>query len=111
MKPEIPQQLFEIYSDIKGPKNPSSKSRVFSSGRKDRHEEANSRFSQFYELPYARYQLANQFQLTTYSTPNSPEKDPIRQLQNIPKETNTIRLVKRICYYNSNLKPFHSFFF
>jgi hypothetical protein len=36
-------------SNTKFHQNPSSGSRVVSCGRTDRHDEANSRFSQFYE--------------------------------------------------------------
>jgi len=48
MKLEFSQHIFEKYSNVKLPENPSSGSRV-SCGRTDGHE-ANSRFSQFCEL-------------------------------------------------------------
>jgi hypothetical protein len=58
MKLEFSQQSFEKYSNIKFRKSPSSGSRVITCGWKenrqtdrqtDRHDEANSRFSQFCE--------------------------------------------------------------
>jgi hypothetical protein len=48
-KLEFSRQIFEISSNIKFHENPSSGSRVVPSGRTDRQDEANSRFSQFYE--------------------------------------------------------------
>jgi len=52
MKLEISSRIFENYSNIKFHKNPSSGSRVVPCGqtdkRTDRHDEANSHFSQFY---------------------------------------------------------------
>jgi len=41
--------MFEKYSGIKFHGNPSSGSRVVPWGLTDRHDETNSRFSQFYE--------------------------------------------------------------
>ena len=49
MKLEIPEQIFEKYSNIKFHENPSSGNRVVPYGRMDRHDEANSHFSQFCE--------------------------------------------------------------
>jgi len=53
MKLEFSHQIFEKFSNIKFNENPSSESRVFPCGRKagqmDRHDEANSRLSQFCE--------------------------------------------------------------
>jgi len=46
-KLEYARQIFEKYTDIKCRENPSSWSRVGPYGRKDRHGEAKSRFSQF----------------------------------------------------------------
>jgi hypothetical protein len=55
MKLEFSQQIFEKYSNIKFYAYPSSGSRVVPCGRadghRDRHDEANSRFSQFCERP------------------------------------------------------------
>jgi hypothetical protein len=51
MKLEFSEQIFEKYSNIKLRENPSSGSRVVPCGRTDRHDEANSRFSQFCEPP------------------------------------------------------------
>jgi len=56
-KLEFSRQIFETPSNIKFPGNPSSGSRVVAcgqrerrtDGRTDKHEEANSRFSQFCE--------------------------------------------------------------
>ena len=42
-------QIFEKYSNIKFRENPSSESRGVPCGQTDRHDEANSRFSQFCE--------------------------------------------------------------
>jgi len=47
MKPEFSEQFFEHYWNIKFHKNPFSGSRVVASWRTDRHNEANSRFSQY----------------------------------------------------------------
>jgi len=51
MKLEFSQQVFEEYPNIKFHVNPSSGSRVVpcgqTDGRTDRHDKANSRFSQF----------------------------------------------------------------
>jgi hypothetical protein len=49
IKLEFSRQIFEKYSNIKFGENPSNGSRVVPCGRKDRHDEANSRFSQFCE--------------------------------------------------------------
>ena len=46
---EFSQQDFENPSDIKFLQNPSSGSRDDPCGRTERHDEANSRFSQFYK--------------------------------------------------------------
>jgi len=43
------RQIFEKYSNIKFHENPSRGSRVVPRGRTDRHDEVNSRFSQFCE--------------------------------------------------------------
>jgi len=51
MKLEFSGQIFEKCSNIKFHESPSSKSRVVPCGQTDRHAEANSRFSQFYERP------------------------------------------------------------
>jgi hypothetical protein len=51
MKFDYSQQIFEKYSDIKFRENPSSGSLVVpcgqAKGQTDRHDKANSRFSQF----------------------------------------------------------------
>jgi len=52
MKLEFPRQIFEKYSNIKFHKNPTSGSRVVPCGWTDRHDEANSLFSQFCEHVY-----------------------------------------------------------
>jgi len=58
MKREFSQQIFQKFLNIKFHENPSSGSRVLhaggqkdgrTDGQNDRHEEANSRFSQFCE--------------------------------------------------------------
>jgi hypothetical protein len=53
MKPQVSRQIFEKYSNIKFHEDPSSGSRVVPCERAERrtgrHEEANSRFSQFCE--------------------------------------------------------------
>jgi len=53
MKLEFYRQIFEKSSNIKCHENPCSGSRVVlyerTDGRTDIHDEANSRFSQFYE--------------------------------------------------------------
>jgi hypothetical protein len=46
---EFSGQMFEKSSDIKFHENPSSRSRVVPCRQTDRHDEANSRFSQFCE--------------------------------------------------------------
>jgi hypothetical protein len=48
MKLEFPRQIFEKYSNIKFQENPSDGSAV-PCGRTDRHDERNSRFSEFCE--------------------------------------------------------------
>ena len=49
MKFEFSEQISEKkYANIKFHENPSSVSRVVSCGRADRHDEADSRFAQFY---------------------------------------------------------------
>jgi len=46
----IPQQIFEKYFNIKFHENPSNGNAFFQADRQtDRHDEANSRFVQFYE--------------------------------------------------------------
>ena len=47
MKLEFSAQIFEKYSNIKCYESPSRGSRVVTCGRTDRHNEANSRLSQF----------------------------------------------------------------
>jgi len=50
MEFEFSRQNFEKYSNIKFHENPSSGSQVVPRGwTDDRHDEANSRFSQFYK--------------------------------------------------------------
>ena len=49
MKIEFDEQVFEKVSNTKFHHNPSSGSRVVPCGRTARHDEANSRFSQFCE--------------------------------------------------------------
>jgi hypothetical protein len=49
MQLELSRQIVEKYSNIKFNENPSSGSRVVPCGRTDRQDEANSRFSQFWE--------------------------------------------------------------
>jgi len=49
MKLEFSQQILEKELNVKFHKNPSSGSRVVSYGHMDRHDEANSVFSQFCE--------------------------------------------------------------
>jgi len=49
MKLEFSGKYFEKYSDIKFYKNPSTGSRVVACRRTDRHDDANSLFSQFRE--------------------------------------------------------------
>ena len=47
-KLEFSRQIFETHTNIKFHENPSSGSRVVPCGQTDRHDEAKSRFSQFY---------------------------------------------------------------
>jgi len=49
MKLEFSRQIFGKYSNIKFHENASSGSRVLPFGQTDRHDEANSRFSQVCE--------------------------------------------------------------
>jgi len=53
MKLEFAQQIFEKYSNIKIHENPSGRGRVVpcgrTSGHTERHDEVNSRISQFLE--------------------------------------------------------------
>jgi len=49
MKFEFSLQICEKYSNLKFHENPSSDSRYVPCGQTDRHDEANSRFSQFCE--------------------------------------------------------------
>jgi len=51
MKLDCSQQIFEKYSNIKFHENPSSGSSVVPCGRTDRHDEANSRFSNPANVP------------------------------------------------------------
>jgi len=51
MKLEFSRQIFEKYSNVKFHENPSSGSRAVPCGQRDRHDEANSRFSQVCERP------------------------------------------------------------
>jgi hypothetical protein len=51
MKLDSPWQIFERYLNIKFHESPSSGSQVVPYGRTDRHDEANSHFSQFCEHP------------------------------------------------------------
>ena len=51
-KLEFYRQIFEQYSNVKFHENPSNRSLVpcgQTGGQADRHDEANSRFSQFFE--------------------------------------------------------------
>jgi hypothetical protein len=50
MELEFSLHIFEKYSNIKFNENPSIVDRVVPRGQTDRHDEANSRFSQFCEL-------------------------------------------------------------
>jgi len=47
MKLEFPQQILEKYQNTKFHESPTSGSRVVPCVQTDRHDEANSRFSQF----------------------------------------------------------------
>jgi hypothetical protein len=49
MKLEFSRQIFGKTLNMKFHQNPSSGSRVVPCGQTDGHDEANSRFSQFYE--------------------------------------------------------------
>jgi len=49
IKREFSRQILEKYSNIKFHENPSNGSRCVPWGRTDRPDEANSRFSQFFE--------------------------------------------------------------
>jgi len=49
LKLEFARQIFEKYSNIKFHENPPSGTRVVPCGEMDRHDEANSRYSQFCE--------------------------------------------------------------
>jgi len=49
IKLEFTRQIFEKYSNINFRDNPFSGSPVFPYGRTDRHDRANSRFSEFLE--------------------------------------------------------------
>ena len=62
MKLEFSRQIFEKSSHIKFNESSSSGSRVVPRGRTDRHDEGNSRFSQFCE----RDQKSNRLTLKTY---------------------------------------------
>jgi len=53
MKLERSRQIFEEYSNIKFYENPPSGSRIIPYGPTDRHDEANSCFSQFWDPPPA----------------------------------------------------------
>ena len=52
MKLEFSRQIVEKYSGVKFNENPSSGKRVDPFGQTDRHDEANSRVSQFCEHAY-----------------------------------------------------------
>ena len=56
MKLEFSLQVFEKYSHIKLHENPLSGSRGAPCGRMDRHDKANSRFSNFADAPQTCYQ-------------------------------------------------------
>jgi len=49
MKLEFSRKIFEQYTNIKFRENPSNGTRVVPCRRTRRHDEINSRFSQFYE--------------------------------------------------------------
>ena len=66
MKLEISQQIFIKTSNVKFHENPSSGCRVVPCGRTDRHNEANSRFSQFYEKHLKTEILKAFLSLTVY---------------------------------------------
>jgi len=68
MKLEFSRQVFEKKSNIKFHENPSSGSQVVPCGRTDRHDEANSRFSQLCERAYKNF-------FTTYLLDNRIFKD------------------------------------
>jgi hypothetical protein len=57
---EIPfsRQIFEKCSNIKFHKNTSGESRVVPCGQTDRHEAANSDFSQFFEGPSLKSEIS-----------------------------------------------------
>jgi len=55
MKLDFFSHIFEKYPSIIFYENPPSGSRVVPFGRTDRHDEANSRFSQVYELAWNEY--------------------------------------------------------
>ena len=58
VKLEFYRRLFEKYSDIKFHEKPSSGSRVVPCGQTDRHDAANSRFSQFCECTWKTVRTA-----------------------------------------------------
>ena len=73
MKLEFSRQVFEKSSNIKFHEIPSNGSRVVPCGRTDRHDEANSRFSQFCEsaltdLSSVETALSVQFPVKHYAT-------------------------------------------
>ena len=51
MKFEFSRRIFEKYTNIKIHENPSNGSRVVPCGQTDRHDKADSRFSQFRHVP------------------------------------------------------------
>jgi hypothetical protein len=51
-KTEFFRQIFEKYWSIKLHEKPASGSRVVAGGQTDGHDEANSRFQQFFERAY-----------------------------------------------------------
>jgi hypothetical protein len=61
IKLEFSTQIFEKYSNIKLRENPSSGRWVGPCGQADRHNEANSRFSRFYERGKKKTQRVYQF--------------------------------------------------
>jgi len=67
MKLEFSREFYENSSNFKFYVNPSSRSRVVPRGETDRHDKANSSFSQYFERGHIPIRTGQCFEFNPYS--------------------------------------------
>jgi hypothetical protein len=110
MKLKFSRQIFEKSSNIKFHENPSRRSRVIpygrTDGRMDRHDEANSRFSQFFERAYKLYFLPTEC-VSVFSSDISTNSDdvciPVSRLEFVTQTKCVYRAVRPEALHRSRL--------